>query len=117
LSSSARQAHLGETGAVRALFAPRHQATIQQQLREDLDSRRLMPISLDLDHVFAEASELSRRYAARHLARSLDLLHVAAAHAARCTTFVSADDRQLAVAKATGLRTVDIKRGARRETR
>jgi hypothetical protein len=30
---------------------------------------------------------------------------------------VSADDRQLAVAKATGLKIVDIKRGARRRKR
>jgi hypothetical protein len=44
------------------------------------------------------------------LSRSLDLLHVAAAHVATCTTFISADDRQLAVAKATGLTVIDIKR-------
>jgi hypothetical protein len=31
-----------------------------------------------------------------------------------CTAFVSADDRQLAVAKATGLKTADIKRRTRR---
>ena len=66
-------------------------------------------ISIDLDDVFNQAGELSRRDAAKHLARSLDLLHVAAAHAANCARFVSADDRQLAVAKATGLKTVDIK--------
>jgi hypothetical protein len=45
--------------------------------------------------------------------RSLDLLHVAAAHAASCRVFVSADDRQLAVAKATGLKVVDIKGSGR----
>jgi hypothetical protein len=54
------------------------------------------------------------RYTARFLARSLDLLHVAAAHAADCTRFVSADDRQLAVARASGLETVDINRRVRR---
>jgi len=42
------------------------------------------------------------------------LLHVAAAHVAVCTTFVSADGRQLTVAKATGLDTIDIKRRVRR---
>lgn len=73
-----------------------------------------MPVSLDLDRVFAEAGELSRLYTAKFLARSLDLLHVAAAHVALCTTFVSADDRQLAVAKASGLAVVDIKRRIRR---
>ena len=50
----------------------------------------------------------------RFLSRSLDLLHVAAAHVAVCTTFVSADGRQLTVAKATGLDTIDIKRRVRR---
>lgn len=91
--------------------------SVQRQLRDDIDNRRLMPLALDLDHVFTRAGELSSVHAAKHLARSLDLLHVAAAHAGQCTTFVSADDRQLAVAKATGLRTVDIKRSARRQKR
>lgn len=87
---------------------------IQMYLREDLESQRLMPISFDLERVFTDAGDLSRLYAAKFLARSLDLLHVAAAHRALCTTFVSADDRQLAVAKASGLEAVDIKRRIRR---
>ena len=73
-------------------------------------------MSVDLDRVFADAGELSRLHTAKHLARSLDLLHVAAAHLALCTTFVSADDRQLAVAKASGLATIDIKRRPRRKS-
>jgi len=97
----------------RELMTREERDTVQRQLRSDVDSHRLTPISIDLDEVFAHASELSSRYAARHLARSLDLLHVAAAHASNCTKFVSADDRQLAVAKASGLKIVDIKRGAR----
>jgi predicted nucleic acid-binding protein len=91
--------------------------SIQRQLREDLDNQRLIRMSLDLDDAFAQAAELSGRYAAKHLVRSLDLLHVAAAHAVMSTRFVSADDHQLAVAKATGLKIVDIKRGARRQKR
>ena len=51
---------------------------------------------------------------AKTLAGSLDLLHVAAAHLTGCTTFVSGDERQLTVAKATGLAVVDIKRRAAR---
>lgn len=90
---------------------------IQTHLREDVESQRLMPVSLDLERVFTDAGELSRLHTAKRLARSLDLLHVAAAHAALCTTFVSADDRQLAVAKATGLETVDIEQRVRRQTR
>ena len=90
---------------------------VQGQLQEDLENHRLVPVVLDLDHVFGEASKLSTAYAAKHLARSLDLLHVAAAHAAGCTTFVSADDRQLAVAKASGLQVIDIKRSPLRSKR
>ena len=89
---------------------------IQAQLRTDLEDQRLLPVSVDLDRVFADACELSRLHTAKHLARSLDLLHVAAAHLALCTTFVSADDRQLAVAKASGLATIDIKRRPRRKS-
>jgi len=87
---------------------------ILRQLHDDVESQRLIPTALDVDRVFADAGELSRRYTARFLARSLDLLHVAAAHVALCKTFVSADDRQLAVAKASGLSIVDIKRPPRR---
>jgi predicted nucleic acid-binding protein len=90
---------------------------IHEQLRDDVENQRLMAVSLDLDRVFTEAAALSSLYTAKFLARSLDLLHVAAANVALCTIFVSADDRQLAVAKASGLTTVDIKRGARRQKR
>lgn len=86
---------------------------IQAQLRNDLQDQRLMSMSLDLDQMFTDACELSRLYTAKHLARSLDLLHVAAARLALCTTFVSADDRQLVVAKASGMTTIDIKRRLR----
>jgi predicted nucleic acid-binding protein len=82
---------------------------IQEQLQNDLANQRLARLTLDLDQVFANASELSRVYSARMLTRSHDLLHVAASHLALCTTFVSADNRQLAIAKATGLKVVDIK--------
>jgi predicted nucleic acid-binding protein len=91
--------------------------SLHEQLRDDLENQRLVRLALDLDQVFTQAGEYSRLYAAKHLARSLDLLHVAAAHAASCTTFVSGDDRQLAVAKASGLKTVDIKPAPRRQRR
>ncbi|OFW20627.1 MAG: hypothetical protein A3G21_22160 [Acidobacteria bacterium RIFCSPLOWO2_12_FULL_66_21] len=90
---------------------------LQAQMRDDMDSQRLMPVSMDVDRVFTQAGELSRLYTAKFLARSLDLLHVAAAHVTLCATFVSADDRQLAVAKASGLTTVDIKRRTRQPSR
>ena len=89
-------------------------AAVLEQLDDDVDAQRLMVVSLDLDEVFVRAAELCRLYTAKYLARSLDLLHVAAAQALSCGTFVSGDDRQLAVAKATGLKAVDIKRRLRR---
>ena len=88
---------------------------IHAQLQEDLESQRLARVSLDLDGVFTSASDLSRTYTTKFHTRSLDLLHVAAARVMMCSTFASADDRQLAVAKATGLKVVDIKRRARRK--
>lgn len=87
--------------------------TLQEQLQDDIANHRLVRLSLDLDQVFANACELSRVYTAKSLTRSLDLLHVAASHLAMCTTFVSADDRQLAIAKASGLRVVDVKSRSR----
>lgn len=87
--------------------------TLQRQLHEDIEQQRLVQVALDLEQVFSNACELSRSYTAKSLTRSLDLLHVSASHLAMCTTFVSADDRQLAVAKATGLKIVDIKRRGR----
>jgi predicted nucleic acid-binding protein len=98
----------------RGLITTDESRAIHAQVQEDLENLRLMRLSLDLDRVFAEARELSRLHTAKFLARSLDLLHVAAAQVVRCTTFVSADDRQLAVAKACGLIPVDIKRRIRR---
>lgn len=86
---------------------------VQDQLQDDLVNHRLVRSPIDLDQVFTNASELSRVYTAKMLTRSLDLLHVAASHLAMCTTFVSADDRQLVIAKATGLKVVDIKIRAR----
>lgn len=86
---------------------------LHAQLREDLVNQRLVPVSLDFDRVFAEAAVLSGLHTAKLLTRSLDLLHVAAAHAVLCRRFVSADDRQLKLARASGLTPVDIKRRVR----
>lgn len=98
----------------RGLISREECRAVQTQLHQDIESQRLTRLSLDLEAVFTNACELSRAYTAKFLTRSLDVLHVAAAHMAMCTTFVSADDRQLAAAKATGLEVVDIKRRIRR---
>jgi len=101
----------------RAVMTREECQVIRVQLHDDIENQRLVRLSLDLDRVFADADELSRLYSSKCLSRSLDLLHVAAARVATCTIFISADDRQLAVAKATGLAVVDIKRRVPRITR
>ena len=93
----------------RSITAAEHRA-VREQVRDDVEARRLVPTALDWPQAFAGACELSESCTATLLTRSLDLLHVAAARALGCKVFVSADDRQLAAAKATGLKTVDIKR-------
>lgn len=100
--------------AGRKLMTKNECRSVHVQLREDIENHRLLAVSLDFELVFAEAAELSRLHTANLLTRSLDLLHVAAAHAAGCNRFASADDRQLKLAKASGLTPVDITRSRRR---
>jgi predicted nucleic acid-binding protein len=106
-----------ELMVARRLITADERQSVLQQLQDDINAQRLMPIALDLERLFADAGELSRKYSARFFSRSLDLLHVASAQLALCKTFVSADDRQLRVARATGLTVVDIRRPVRRRLR
>ena len=100
----------------RSITAGEHRA-IRTQVRDDVEAHRLVPTALDWPQTFAGACELSESYTPTLLTRSLDLLHVAAARALGCKVFVSADDRQLAAAKAAGLKAVDIKRATARSPR
>ncbi len=99
----------------RGVMTPDESRGVHAQVRADVHEHRLRRLVLDYDRVFADAELLSRTYTARHLTRSLDLLHVAAARTALCATFVSADARQLAVARASGLTIVDIRRPRRQQ--
>ncbi len=101
----------------RGLISRAEHRAIHAQLQEDLENQRLLRLPLDWDRVFAKACDLSLAHTAKQLTRSLDLLHVAAAHTSACRSFVSADDRQLAVAKAAGLAVTDIKRRVPRTKR
>lgn len=87
---------------------------LRGQVSEDLNALRLVDAPLDLFHVFDRATELSRVHTSRMLARSLDILHVAAALHLGCERFVSGDDRQLALARAAGMAPADIKTSRRR---
>lgn len=101
----------------RGLITAEEHRTLRTQLKEDVDAQRFVPVALDWAGVFATACELSEAHTAKLLTRSLDLIHVAAARATSCRVFVSADDRRLAVAKAAGLKVVDIKKRPRSRRR
>jgi len=58
--------------------------------------------------VFAKSCNLAQQHSARLLCRSLDILHAACALDLACDRFGSGDDRQLRLARATGLKVVDI---------
>ena len=79
-----------------------------RRLEDDVAAGRLLQVPLDLYAMFARAEVLSERYARRCLARSLDVLHVAAALELGCTRFVTLDTRQARLAVACGLKVVDL---------
>lgn len=76
---------------------------------DDLGSGRLEPPDIDLPAVFRRAGQLSEAHATRTLARTLDILHVAALMELKCSRLVSGDERQIELAKAARIRTLDIR--------
>jgi predicted nucleic acid-binding protein len=96
--------------AGRRLITKAERDAVVADFETDIRARRLLPAKIDLDAVFVRALALSAAHAARTLSRSLDLLYVAAAVEHGCRGFVSADRRQLAVARAVGLKVTDISR-------
>jgi predicted nucleic acid-binding protein len=78
---------------------------------DDLQRGRLARPVIDLGAAFRRAEELSRKHASKTLARTLDVLHVAALIEIGCKTLVSGDERQITLAKAAGLRALDIRAG------
>lgn len=105
-------------GALRRLTGRGGMSALQLEealrlLDGDLTARRLARMTLDFSRVFERASELSARYASKLLCRSLDVLHVASALELRIERFVSADDRQIALARECGLAATDVTAGKR----
>jgi predicted nucleic acid-binding protein len=97
----------------RGQLSPAELRSVLVWLEDDLAAHRLAHVHLDFERLFARADQLVIAYSTRLLCRSLDILHVACALQLECTRFVTADDRQLALAKAVGLVAADIKRPAR----
>jgi predicted nucleic acid-binding protein len=75
-------------------------------LDDDIRQGRLERVTLDESSVYRRAETLSRMHAAVTGARTLDILHVAAALEIGSTRFVSFDQRQRAIAKKAGLKVV-----------
>lgn len=86
-------------------------------LEEDVRAGRLLRVDVDYQGMFLRSLDLSDRHSARLLCRSLDILHVAGALTLACERFVSGDDRQLRLARAAGLKPVDVKVSAARTAR
>ena len=79
-------------------------ANALETLQADLAAGLLARPALDLAAVYHRAEALSARHTAETGARSLDILHVAAAVELDVAAFASLDERQRAVAQKTGLK-------------
>ena len=77
-----------------------------QAIESDLGSGILTRPDYDLEAIFIRAEILSSKHAAETLARSADILHVAAAMEAGCTSFASFDERQRKIASVAGLKVI-----------
>ena len=75
-----------------------------QSLQDDIDSGFLVGQDQDLREVFAHAESLSAEHTVSTGARSLDILHVAAALILMTDEFVSFDHRQRSLAAKAGLK-------------
>lgn len=67
-----------------------------------LATKSFTPATLDWAEAFSRAIDLADRHTTRLGARSLDILHVAAAAHWQCDAFLTCDLRQAALAKAAG---------------
>jgi hypothetical protein len=65
-------------------------------------------VALDMDAVIVRATDLALAHTERVGARSIDLLHVAAALALTSEVFLTTDDRQAQLSKAEGLKVITV---------
>lgn len=104
--------HFHEIEIRNALRLKRHRDEISdaelkgalKHLREDVEGGRLAKPDYDLVAVFHKAEELSAKYAMATGARTLDVLHVAAAVVIGALAFVSFDKRQRKMAEKADLK-------------
>ena len=91
-------------GVFRGLFAAADAAAAWRNVESDLLSGRLVKTTVKWPVVFRLATRLADAHSMTVGTRSLDILHVAAAKAARAVEFLSFDARQRTLASAVGLR-------------
>ena len=87
----------------RGLITPIQRTASEHGLETDILAGRLRRVEPDWSTIFREAQGLSRLYSTSTLARSLDILHVAAAIASSADTFFTGDRRQYELAALAGL--------------
>ena len=92
-----------ELGIFRGLLPAADRAAAWACLETDLAGGRLVRTSVSWPLAFRLAVRLSESHSAVTGARSLDILHVAAAKTLRAAEFLSFDDRQRTLATAAGL--------------
>lgn len=93
-------------GVFRGLFSAADAAAAWANLDSDLRSGRLVKTVVKWAVALRIATRLSERHTAVIGTRSLGILHVAVGKTVRAAEFVSFDNRQRALAAATGLRAV-----------
>ena len=80
-------------------------AEAETRLTEDLAAGVVVPVTLSMSSVLPVARQLTARHTALVGCRAFDVFHVAAAVHLRAARFLTFDVRQLALARAAGLRT------------
>ena len=80
-------------------------AEAETRLTEDLAAGVVVPVTLSMSSVLPVARQLTARHTALVGCRAFDVFHVAAAVHLRASRFLTFDVRQLALARAAGLRT------------
>lgn len=90
----------------RGAITPAQRAASEHTFDADIAAERLRRAAPDWSTLYFRAAELSREHTAATLARTPDILHIAAALSANAELFITADRRQLDAADRAALETL-----------
>ena len=99
----------------RSVAAPERQHVTRERdtafarLEHFIARRTFLDVTLDMDSALTRAGSLSQAHTERLGVRAIDVLHVASALTLESELFLTADARQVQLAKAEGLKVVSIK--------